>query len=193
MTRFTCTRSGCGERRDYVVPATGHNFVDGACEHCDLTLISLAAASLAGLEFTIQHSCWDADEVIAHLEGRLAIILDDVGVDLVPRVQQWTVADGGDDGFYLIDPVPPPGRNNLLLTVNFEDCDCDNDTPRLRGDLNGDGRVDILDLLILMRFMDGLEPGIAFEDADINGDGVVDMRDLQALLQIIRDLETPTE
>ncbi len=54
---------------------------------------------------------------------------------------------------------------------------------QLRGDVNGDGHVDILDALALQRLID--RPAATLDTAhyDLNGDGVVDRRDVESIAQ----------
>ena len=56
------------------------------------------------------------------------------------------------------------------------------------GDINGDGRVNIIDLQLLLRHISGssvLTDARQLQAADINRDGDVDIRDLRLLLQFI--------
>ena len=56
--------------------------------------------------------------------------------------------------------------------------------PRLPGDANADGRADILDALLIMRFIDGAyEVKIDDDSADVNGDGWADWDDAVLILQ----------
>jgi len=56
-----------------------------------------------------------------------------------------------------------------------------------RGDLNGDGAVDVNDLVKLIRILQGVEPAV--EAADVNLDGRIDVRDLVRLLQALLGAE----
>lgn len=58
-------------------------------------------------------------------------------------------------------------------------------SPRLAGDLNGDGRMAAEDLAVLRRALLGISDGYEEEMLDINLDGTVDIRDLVALATII--------
>ena len=58
-------------------------------------------------------------------------------------------------------------------------------SPRLAGDLNGDGRMAAEDLAVLRRALLGISDGYEEETLDINLDGTVDIRDLVALATII--------
>ena len=60
-------------------------------------------------------------------------------------------------------------------------------SPRLAGDLNGDGRMAAEDLAVLRRALLGISDGYEEETLDINLDGTVDIRDLVALATIIAD------
>jgi hypothetical protein len=53
----------------------------------------------------------------------------------------------------------------------------------LRGDFNGDGRVDIYDALALTAMLDGESSPLETEMADANGDGVIDNYDVLAILE----------
>ena len=53
----------------------------------------------------------------------------------------------------------------------------------LRGDVNGDGNVDVSDVTALINMILGTEPMSA--KADINGDGKVDVSDITALINLI--------
>jgi hypothetical protein len=55
-------------------------------------------------------------------------------------------------------------------------------TPRKRGDLNGDGVVDVADARLLQQL---LTQGLPLPpEADVNGDGVVDIADVREILRI---------
>ena len=53
----------------------------------------------------------------------------------------------------------------------------------IKGDINGDGKIDFRDSDLLTAHMLGLEilTGDSFEAADINGDGLADVLDLAEL------------
>lgn len=61
----------------------------------------------------------------------------------------------------------------------------------IRGDINADGTVDIIDALVLARAVESDQPSeaIALIDADFNGDGVVDSLDADTLATGIVRLE----
>ncbi|HEY4524192.1 MAG TPA: hypothetical protein VJL36_00315 [Candidatus Paceibacterota bacterium] len=78
---------------------------------------------------------------------------------------------GGSVGLFrrLIDrllPFPIPTLTSALCQTN--------------PDLNGDGRVDIVDLSILLYYFD--QPGIIRCDSDFNGDRLINLVDLSVLL-----------
>ena len=58
-------------------------------------------------------------------------------------------------------------------------------SPRLAGDLNGDGRMGAEDRTVLQRALLGISDGYEEETLDINLDGTVDIRDLVALGTIL--------
>jgi len=66
------------------------------------------------------------------------------------------------------------------------------DNPNI-GDVNGDGVVDFLDLLVLIYYLDNngnISDDVTFirENADLNGDGVIDDRDLEILFNFLDSL-----
>ncbi len=52
-------------------------------------------------------------------------------------------------------------------------------------DLNGDGRIDVPDTVVLQRVLDGSALCPAGKDCDVNGDGVVNAQDLAQLNLLI--------
>lgn len=63
----------------------------------------------------------------------------------------------------------------LILPVSFE----------YSADVNGDGRLDIADLILAARIMAGIEETTPAFRADANGDGKVSVADLQVILMTI--------
>ncbi len=57
--------------------------------------------------------------------------------------------------------------------------------PTLNGDINGDGKIDISDLNIVVNILLGNEPEDIDFDPDINNDGTVDISDLNQLINLI--------
>ncbi|MDY4781495.1 MAG: dockerin type I repeat-containing protein, partial [Sodaliphilus sp.] len=55
--------------------------------------------------------------------------------------------------------------------------------PVLKGDINGDGVLDVADASALIDMV--LNSGTCTEVADINGDGVLDVADVSALITLI--------
>ncbi len=62
--------------------------------------------------------------------------------------------------------------------------------PRLARDIDGNGRVDILDALVLARRVDA---GDTSGEWDVNGDGVVDTRDADCVARSVVTLPAETE
>ncbi len=94
----------------------------------------------------------------------------------------WTAAIALQNGTNVITitATDQPGNSaSASITVTY--------SPALKGDLNGDGRVDVLDLQILTDAILGVSPS---GNADLNGDGKVDVLDLQILADIIMGVPT---
>jgi len=74
------------------------------------------------------------------------------------------------------------------LTVNI----INRPVSRLKGDVNGDGRINSLDLMLVKRHILGLEKldGEAFNAADVNGDGKVNSVDAMRIQRHILGIET---
>ena len=58
--------------------------------------------------------------------------------------------------------------------------------PRMIGDVNNDGIIDVEDLEALKRIVASAENQ---QNGDVNGDGVVNAKDIAALKKIIRKVE----
>ena len=59
------------------------------------------------------------------------------------------------------------------------------ETGSVEGDLNGDGGVDVGDIMAIINFMAGQPGNVRKEDADLNGDGGVDVGDIMAIINIM--------
>ena len=57
--------------------------------------------------------------------------------------------------------------------------------PDIKGDVNGDGRLDIGDIIALSNFLAGRTAGVLTAKIDVNGDGKVNLADIKALIAMI--------
>ena len=64
-----------------------------------------------------------------------------------------------------------------------------------RGDLNGDGQINMKDVSALLKIINGLQIPTASQKtaADLNGDGQINMKDVSALLKIINGISSQTQ
>ena len=76
--------------------------------------------------------------------------------------------DTDSQGYY-----PDDVTFNLLLS-----------TQSLKGDVNGDGAVDVADIATVISVMSG-SADVSSATADVNGDGTVDIADIVAVINII--------
>jgi len=78
-----------------------------------------------------------------------------------------------------------------ILFVFVLSCDETNASDALTGDVNGDGVVNIIDVIMVMKHVLGLSnlAGEQLEAADVIDDGVVDIRDVTRIMQITLGLD----
>ncbi len=79
----------------------------------------------------------------------------------------------------------------LIMLILTPACTGFTSPEALNGDLNKDGRVDVLDVVKLMRHVLGLESlgNTTMTAADLNGDGKIDVRDATLLMQVSLGLD----
>ena len=56
-----------------------------------------------------------------------------------------------------------------------------------KGDVNGDGSVDVADISAIISFMAGETKDISLETADVNGDGAVNVADISTVIDIMAE------
>ena len=89
-------------------------------------------------------------------------------------------------GEYIL-AIYKPG-NYVLLTASVTvsgDAGLGEFALQLAGDLSGDGNVDTMDLIRLMKYISGVEVDVAPGTADVNGDGRENTMDLIRLMKIV--------
>jgi hypothetical protein len=57
--------------------------------------------------------------------------------------------------------------------------------PTKKGDVNGDGKVDIADIAAIIDFLAGDTTNVSSTSADVNGDGYVNVADIGAVIDIM--------
>ncbi|MCQ2405348.1 MAG: dockerin type I repeat-containing protein, partial [Clostridia bacterium] len=60
----------------------------------------------------------------------------------------------------------------------------------LHGDANGDGAVNMKDVLILRKFLAGIDVSYVARNSDVNGDGNVNMKDVLILRKFLAGIIT---
>ena len=80
-----------------------------------------------------------------------------------------------------------------VVTINW----LDNGTnptiiEQLKGDVNGDGQVDVGDIMAVINYMAGQTAGITPDMADVNGDKQVDVGDIMAIINIMASPLSPS-
>ena len=89
-------------------------------------------------------------------------------------------------GEYIL-AIYKPG-NYVLLTAPVTvsgDADLGKFAIQMAGDLSGDGKVNTMDLIRLMKYISGVEVDVAPGTADVNGDGRENTLDLIRLMKIV--------
>ncbi len=73
------------------------------------------------------------------------------------------------------------------IVVSNADIDIEIVLPGLSGDANGDGTVDVLDVIATMNFFIGLDPEpFCFYNADVNTDGIINVADIIEIVNIFQ-------
>ena len=75
--------------------------------------------------------------------------------------------------------IPTIAKSNLMSSYMI------NTKAGTRGDVNGDGGVDVGDVMAIINFMAGQPNGVTLDRADVNGDGTVDVGDVMAVINIM--------
>ena len=198
----TCTEDGStGERKctkckailqiDQVIKATGHDYIDGVCTRCGSTE-----------EIVSNGSCGDGLTWKLNSDGMLTIS----GSGEISGDPAWTEYVSQIKSVSIDESVTAIGENAFvdctnLMDVYYSGTAADwsriaiasgNDslinakihfTGTVPGDLNGDGKVNVMDLIRLKRHIaDGTE---VVGNADVNGDGKVNVMDLIRLKRYI--------
>ncbi len=85
------------------------------------------------------------------------------------------------------DPLNPVDFKYIVdFTINDEDFIYGPDDPGTPGDANGDGTVNVSDVVITISYILGNNPpNFVFENGDVNGDGVINVSDVVGIVNII--------
>jgi len=135
------------------------NLVSGVRIEAGQTVTVAAQNVSAGFKF----NGWYADGELLSTSLRFSYVM--------PR--QDTVLEAR----FSYDPDSPADPNS-----NQDDVDNDE---RLRGDVNGDGHVNVGDIMAVINYMAGQTTGIEKITADVNGDGHVNVGDIMAIINIM--------
>ena len=151
---------------------------------------------------------WGNSNVVAYVSSR------DERPDMPPFiVPQEGILYTNSTGFVMqqrgktLDPlggglVPRPPRHGLILpgvsvlsrgNGNASGTWRSNASSVMMGDVNDDGKVDVLDVTILNGYVLGVAPeGLNIEHADVNGDDLIDVGDVTALTHYVLNGTWPT-
>ena len=206
----TCTETGLTEGKhcsvcntvlvaQEEVPATGHTEVVDAAKAPTCTETGLTA----GKHCSVCNTVLVAQEVVpatGHTEvidAAKAPTCTETGLtagkhcsvcNIVLTVQKVVPAKGHswDEG---VVTTPATGHKTGTLTFTCTACHATRteEIPVVKGDVNGDGTVDILDVDQVYRHLTGqiTLSSVEREVADVNGDGILDVYDLQLLYEAV--------
>lgn len=86
-------------------------------------------------------------------------------------------------GTYTVEVYRKAGSGEVTGSVTFEVKESQTSGDRLLGDVNGDGEVDSVDSLIVLKYSVGQDVTIILENADVNADGEIDSIDSLMILK----------
>ena len=84
------------------------------------------------------------------------------------------------------------GQQILRLTITGAYCNIDKfelKAAKVKGDVNGDGNIDVGDIMAIINYMAGDTEGIELADANVNGDGTVDVGDIMAVINLMAGVQ----
>ncbi|MBP5338629.1 MAG: M6 family metalloprotease domain-containing protein [Prevotella sp.] len=93
------------------------------------------------------------------------------------------MSNAGPDGTKMLSKPITNIVQNVDGTISFRFMG--GNTKTIKGDVNGDERVDVADIASIISFMAGASENLLLEQADINEDGLVDVADISAVLTIM--------
>ena len=210
-TTYTCT--DCGAERDEYIPAL-HS--EGSCFEVVSSTVSctndgtvVSKCKVCGFEKIRSVSAYHSDEDYYKYEAKNEKVhnvvctlcgeeLDNVAHSSFFVKTDATCTDGGEEGYACKDC----GYGNKSVTealgheyadgecVRCGEADPDATPPEaevIRGDLNGDGKVNSIDTNVMKRLMSGASTGSDEQNkaADVNGDGKVNSYDTNRLKRYI--------
>ncbi len=187
---MTCSLCGDSYTKETLAPL-GHNYVDGVCTRCGTEEVVLASGSCGdGLTWKL-----NSDGMLT-ISGSGEISGNPEWKEYVSQIKSVSIDEGvtaiGENAFvdctnltdvYYSGTAADWSRMAIALgneplanaELHF--------TGTIPGDLNGDGKVNVMDLIRLKRYLaDGTE---VVGNADVNGDGKVNVMDLIRLKRYI--------
>ncbi len=131
-------------------------------------------------------------------EDLFTVTFDIVREDGHPVADAFVVLDGiaNEAGEYLFKDLEPGTYSYVVthycypdeegsITVAGEDVNEAVTLQMIPGDANGDGVVDILDVLAVSQYFNNESPAVfCFDNADINGDGIIDILDILGIVTL---------
>ena len=107
-------------------------------------------------------------------------------VDGVIGTLTFKVDEDAEAGVYTVEVYKKSGSCTVTGSVTFE-VKSESTGDRIPGDVNDDGEVDMIDSVLLDRYLADWDVTINMSNADVNGDGEVDMIDSVMLDRYLAD------
>lgn len=192
-TKYTCTV--CGHiHKDNEIPALGHEYTDETVDPtCDSIGYTQHTCGVCG------YSCKDSETSSLGHHFKEDITLPEDGEEISDT---FTCVDCGGSYAYSLSADE---EGDPVLTVTAEgyvprsyNIDADSESVDLTvrffrcGDINGDGRININDVVRAAAYIKGANGMDSYEQAvaDVNGDGAVDAQDVSMLAASVKGFGT---
>ncbi|MBR6668993.1 MAG: hypothetical protein IKL25_11660 [Clostridia bacterium] len=158
--------------------------------------VTFKGAEGMGVNDTVPPKAFNDFFVVVNIEG---VEITNSGTDLLGNLTDYTLSPleagqigtltflvdkGAEEGTYTVSTYVAKGASTVNSSITFE---VKAASGRIPGDVNDDGEVDMIDSVLLDRYLADWDVTINMSNADVNGDGEVDMIDSVMLDRYLAD------
>ena len=158
--------------------------------------VTFKGAEGMGVNDTVPPKAFNDFFVVVNIEG---VEITNSGTDLSGSLTDYTLSPleagqigtltflvdkGAEEGTYTVSTYVAKGASTVNSSITFE---VKAASSRIPGDVNDDGEVDMIDSVLLDRYLADWDVTINMSNADVNGDGEVDMIDSVMLDRYLAD------